>query len=214
MIGIYKITSPSGKIYIGQSVDLEKRFNTYKRLECKKQSRLYNSLKKYGIESHLLEIICQCEIHELNDKERYYQDTFKVTGKSGLNCILTKSSDKNGSHSEESKRKISESNKGKKHSEKYKQNCRKRQLGKKHSDETRLRMSEARKGKANNLGRKFSEGARSNISEGAKKIILNTQTGIYYNGLKEASSSISIKESTLKNYLNGYRINKTNLIYT
>lgn len=30
--GIYKIISPTGKIYIGQSIDIEKRWKAYKRL--------------------------------------------------------------------------------------------------------------------------------------------------------------------------------------
>ena len=48
MIGIYKITSPSNKIYIGQSINIERRFNSYKNLShCKQQIKLYNSLQKY-----------------------------------------------------------------------------------------------------------------------------------------------------------------------
>jgi len=31
MIGIYKIISPSNKIYVGQSTDIEKRFNASKK---------------------------------------------------------------------------------------------------------------------------------------------------------------------------------------
>ena len=52
MIGIYKITSPTNKIYIGQSIDIENRFTKYKSLDCKNQVRLYNSLKKYGFDKH------------------------------------------------------------------------------------------------------------------------------------------------------------------
>lgn len=37
LIGIYKITSPSNKVYIGQSTDLYSRFYIYKKLHCKKQ---------------------------------------------------------------------------------------------------------------------------------------------------------------------------------
>lgn len=29
MIGIYKITSPSGKVYIGQSVNIKERFKSH-----------------------------------------------------------------------------------------------------------------------------------------------------------------------------------------
>lgn len=96
MIGIYKITSPTKKIYIGQSINIEQRFYMYKRNHCKKQVRLYNSLKKHGSEKHNFEIIIECEISELNDKERYYQDLYSVTSDKGLNCSLTKSSDRSG----------------------------------------------------------------------------------------------------------------------
>jgi predicted GIY-YIG superfamily endonuclease len=44
MIGIYKITSPTNKVYIGQSLDIEKRFVNYKGLFCKQQTKLYNCL--------------------------------------------------------------------------------------------------------------------------------------------------------------------------
>ena len=37
MIGIYKITNPKGKIYIGQSINIENRFKVYKRYNCKGQ---------------------------------------------------------------------------------------------------------------------------------------------------------------------------------
>lgn len=96
MTGIYKITSPSGKIYIGQSINIERRFSQYKYLKCKKQTILYRSLVKYGVENHNFEIICKCSLSELNDKERYYQEFFDCTGEKGLNCRLTKSSDKSG----------------------------------------------------------------------------------------------------------------------
>ena len=96
MIGIYKITSPTKRIYIGQSIDVEKRFKSYQRLTCKGQSILYNSLLKYGVSNHKFEVICECLESELNDKERYYQDLYSVITKNGLNCVLTKSSDRSG----------------------------------------------------------------------------------------------------------------------
>ena len=37
LIGIYKITSPNDKIYIGQSIDIDRRFIQYQKLKCKKQ---------------------------------------------------------------------------------------------------------------------------------------------------------------------------------
>ena len=72
MIGIYKITSPTGKIYIGQSIDIERRWNEYKKLSCSQSKKLYNSLKKYKPENHLFEILEECNVDELNSKEEHY----------------------------------------------------------------------------------------------------------------------------------------------
>lgn len=52
MTGIYKITSPTGKVYIGQSYDIPKRLSQYKNLHCKDQQRIYNSLMKHGVDAH------------------------------------------------------------------------------------------------------------------------------------------------------------------
>ena len=47
----------------------------------------------------------------------------------------------------------------------------------------------------------------------ASKLVLNTQTGIFYNSAKEASKTIGMKYSTFKNKLNNYHPNDTNFIY-
>jgi len=120
MIGIYKITSPNGKIYIGSSNDIENRFCKYKNLKCENQSKLFNSLKKYGFEEHKFEIIEECDVKILLERELYYGILFEVLDKKkGLNCRLPKSGEHYIYMSEETKRKIGESNKikniGKKH---------------------------------------------------------------------------------------------------
>jgi group I intron endonuclease len=102
MIGIYKITSPSGKIYIGQSTRLEERKKSYKRLECTGQTRLYRSLLKYSFSEHIFEIIEECTIGDLNIRERYWQDYYGVLSKKGLNCKLTGTNDQSGKLSIES----------------------------------------------------------------------------------------------------------------
>jgi len=90
-IGIYKITNPFGKIYIGQSRDIKRRFDHYRWLHCKGQRKLYRSLKKYGVNSHKFEVIVSCEIDELNKLERFYQDFYNCCDRNvGLNCVLTK----------------------------------------------------------------------------------------------------------------------------
>jgi group I intron endonuclease len=106
MIGIYKITNPKGKIYIGQSTDIEYRFYGYKKIiRCKSQKKLYNSLIKYGVENHIFSIIEECEVEVMNERERYWQDYFNVI-KKGLNLKLTGYDDKMVSLSDETKEKI------------------------------------------------------------------------------------------------------------
>lgn len=114
MTGIYKITSPKNKVYIGQGLDIKKRFRAYKRMDCKGQTRLFASLKKYGVEKHKFEIITTCEENELNELERYYQEIYNCIGIKGLNCQYTKTETQKYRHSEETKKKIGNSHKGRK----------------------------------------------------------------------------------------------------
>lgn len=63
MIGIYKITNPNGKIYIGQSINIESRKRIYRFSSSYKNSigpKLYNSLNKHKWENHLHEVIEEC----------------------------------------------------------------------------------------------------------------------------------------------------------
>lgn len=109
MIGIYKITSPSNKIYIGQSVNIERRFNEYKKLyKSNVQLVLYRSFLKYGILNHKFEIIEQCKLDELNTRERYWQEYYDVLGKNGLNCEYVKTDLKNKKVSTITKKQISD----------------------------------------------------------------------------------------------------------
>jgi group I intron endonuclease len=104
MIGIYKITNPKGKVYIGQSVDVNHRLGKYKRLNGNilAQKKIYNSLIKYGIENHSFEVLEECSMEQLNEKEIYYIEKYD-SFKNGLNMqIGGKSSPK----SEEFKQKL------------------------------------------------------------------------------------------------------------
>ena len=88
MIGIYKITSPTNRVYIGQSINIEYRFKQYRWIKAKSQTRLRNSFLKYGVENHKFEIVCECKKSELHNLETFYQRLYSVTGNMGLNCFL------------------------------------------------------------------------------------------------------------------------------
>jgi group I intron endonuclease len=214
MIGIYKVTNPKNRIYIGQSIDILDRFDNYRKLECKKQRLLYRSLKKYGYEAHKFEIITECDIDQLNNLERYYQDLYNVLDRNcGLNLMLTKSTDRSGKHSEESKRKNSES-----HKKLYENGYIHPHIGVKRSEETRKRISERHK------GRKYSEERKQKMSERMKgrelynsKFVLDTQTGFFYISSAEAweynKEYLKVNSSTFRSKLNGNLRNNTKFIY-
>ena len=123
IIGIYKITSPSGKIYIGKSVDVLKRKNDYNTIKCKYQPRLYNSIVKYGWINHIFEVIEECSVEYLSERERFWQDEFDVIGENGLNCLLTLTSDKSGRLHEDTLKRMSEAKKGEKNKNSKKVIC-------------------------------------------------------------------------------------------
>lgn len=193
MVGIYKIISPSGKIYIGQSNNLIKRQKDYiKTIHCKGQIRLYNSIIKYGWEFHVFEIIEYCDISELNEKERKWQDYYDVTSINGLNCKLTPTKDKKLILCYESRKKISDFMKL--NNPMFK-------------EENRKKMSNILSGQNNPMfGRKGEKNP-------ASKKIIDTETNKIFNSIKEVSEYTGIKYSTLKSMINGTNRNKTNYKY-
>ena len=73
MIGIYKITNPKGKVYIGQSIDVNKRVKDYNNPQAYQTGKkILNSILKYGIENHEIDIIEECNRENLNDREVFW----------------------------------------------------------------------------------------------------------------------------------------------
>lgn len=74
--GIYKITNKiNNKVYIGQSVHVERRINEHKNLLRNNKhhnQHLQHSYNKYGKKNFIFNIICECEANELNEKEIFY----------------------------------------------------------------------------------------------------------------------------------------------
>ena len=77
MVTIYKITSPTGRIYIGQTTNLKLRVRDYKRNTCKLQTKLYASLRKYGFNQHKFEIIEKVELVSGNEREIHWIAFYK-----------------------------------------------------------------------------------------------------------------------------------------
>jgi group I intron endonuclease len=75
--GIYKITNPVDEIYIGASKNISLRFCQHKIKSCNKELR--KSFKKYGIDNHLFEILEECFIDELFNKECKHIKKYRKT---------------------------------------------------------------------------------------------------------------------------------------
>lgn len=193
MTGIYKITNPKGKIYIGQSIDIYSRIKYYKNLNCKKQRKLYNSLLKYGWDNHKFEIVSLCYEEQLNEFERDFQEAYNVIGENGLNLRLTETFDRNGKLSEELKNKISNSLKKSK------------RIYKPLSEETKLKMSitlnKRRHDKEIILGLN------------SRKKVINLQTNIIYDSAKTVANEFNMSYNYLMKRLSGIQTNNTQFKY-
>lgn len=95
MTGIYKWTSPSGKIYIGQAVDLNRRkreflANPFNYVYTSYDSAIDNARRKYNDFSQWqYEILINCDMDALDDYEQEYINQYNSTNKDvGYNLTL------------------------------------------------------------------------------------------------------------------------------
>ncbi len=186
--GVYKILSPTGKVYIGQSVNIKRRFRDYKsRVNCA-QKVLAKSFKKYGVDNHQFDIIEYCNIEQLNCSERFWQDEFNVLGKKGLNCLLTPCGEKRYKHSKETLKKISDNMKG----------VNNPMYGKSFSEEHKTKL----------------KGKRASMTRGnhhLSKKVIDIKTGKIWGCMVDAAEDNNINYCTLNKYLKNPEKNPTSL---
>lgn len=187
--GIYKITSPTNRVYVGQSINVYERINCYKTLKnCSGQHKLYNSFLKYGVINHTFKIIELCDKTELNKRERYWQEYYDVI-KSGLNCMLVGFDEVPKVYSKEVKMKMSLKSSGRKQS----------------AEQIKKRV-ESKK------GYRHSQETKDKIAKKQGVLVLNFISGIYYYSIKEAANTTNISQSHLRCQLRGIKENKSNFI--
>jgi group I intron endonuclease len=153
--GIYRIIcKPTGKSYIGQSKNIEKRWWTHlDGLEngCSPHIKLQRAWNLYGKEAFSFEILKTCSEDQLTWQEAFFMDFydslengFNIRGMT-LEDDLVKHCYQGKKHTEETRRKMSLSAKGRKH-----------------TDEAKKKMSEAKKGKPTKA---WSEEAKLKLSQ-------------------------------------------------
>jgi group I intron endonuclease len=187
MIGIYKILSPSNKIYIGQSVNIERRWKEYKNLYCINQRKLYFSLKKHGVENHVFEILEECCENILLERESYWKNFYKVLETPSLCCRID---GKGGKNSKETNQLISKGNTGIS-----------RNKGRKQSFEEKTLRSQIRHGyqpTENHI-----ENMRSSMIGKNVTPILCINDNKSYSSIREAAKILNLNERSIQNHLAG-----------
>lgn len=94
-MGIYKITNiETNQCYIGQAVDIYKRWNQHCKaglgIDTPPGNKLYKAMMDYGLQNFAFEILLECNRNELNEKEKYFislyqADTYGYNSNIGVN---------------------------------------------------------------------------------------------------------------------------------
>lgn len=160
--GIYMWTSPSGKSYIGQAVNLKKRYNSFLRFNKNYSGdKINNARKKYNNESDWkYEVLEYRDVNELDEREKYYIALYDTIN-NGYNC--ESGGNENKIVSDETKQKMSEAMKGENNP----------MWGKHFTKEQKRKISESRKGKCcgeknPNYRKHLTKEQKSKLSEARK----------------------------------------------
>ena len=206
--GIYKIiNSANGKVYVGSSTNLVKRWNEHSFFlnnNYNKNPHLQNAWNKYGGDSFVFEVLLYCDKENLVFYEQRAMDEYKsLDGEFGYNIRPARRNDLTGSNYDKWVQNLSDNHSNRKFitiNGKYYGTIKEAALffGLSHQAlNYRLKNGIDPNKKASTKG-------KNNYQ--ARAITINNK---YYNTLVEASQDLGIKLSTLKSRLkNGIDINK------
>jgi len=145
--GIYKITSPSGRVYIGQSWNIYRRWRHH-RNDPRSDGLLQRSFRKYGVNKHVFEVIFplprDTDAATINEAERFFIGLFAERGISMLN--LTEGG-RNARMSAEQKEKIRQALKGYERTAEHKANISQSKKGVPKPESYKRHLRETMKGR-------------------------------------------------------------------
>jgi len=224
------IANPENQVYVGRSSDLKGRLQNYRTLHGRthKQPLLYESLVKFGFDSHTVKILDSFESDKeyAEGKEIFWIKSFMSNviqwpdqkglnktrgGQGSIGLILSEEHKKRIGDklrgvplTEETKRKLSIS---------AKESAARYWLGKKIPQEVRDKMSLAKKGKPNLKLRGRKMPPRKPINTKKQPVLLFSDTGEFIRELKskrEAQRVLVTGKSIVENLLKGFLGGKLN----
>lgn len=143
--GIYKIASPSGKFYIGSTIEFHKRFRKHRERLLRGDHfniNLQRAANKYGLDALTFSIVKECPVDKLLEREQHYLDTlrpsYNISKAAGAPMLGLK-------HTEAAKAKMSLIHKGSKRSEETRERMRAAIRARGISDEEKARLIERNK---------------------------------------------------------------------
>ena len=216
VIGIYKITNrDSGKCYIGQSVNVFKRWKEHSNLAVKKKSAIQHAFELYGIDKFSFEVLEECDREMMNDREVHWIAYFDSVSPNGYN--LTSGGGQAFTVSDETKKKLSSANKGKKHTKETKAKLSASHKGKKQSEEHKANISAAKKGKpSTKKGKTTPPEVRAKISAGKKGKKIGPQSEEHkaklsasQKGKKKSEETKAKRSASMKGKNTGHRSEET-----
>jgi len=144
--GIYAITSPNGKQYVGSAKSLRHRWSTHRillRRGVHHSPYLQNAFNKYGEDNMVFSVLLFCDPINLIMYEQIAMDTMQPA----YNILRHAGSPLGTKHSDETKAKISAANKGRMPSEECRLASLAANLGRKLSEHHKELLSKATKGR-------------------------------------------------------------------
>lgn len=226
--GVYIIRClTNGKIYIGSSVHVHKRWSTHRRALHKNRhfnKSIQNAWNKYGENAFTFEILECCERDITLLREQYWLDTLKPFGEQGFNIATDASAPtlgrklspaerdqlreagkkrppffKGKHHSLESRMKISAAGKGRHLSPESREKLSASKMGKRPGEATRVKLSAAHKNEARQISNERTR----------KKYIVITPDGteIEIKGLNRFCSEHGLLAGKMSNVARGKQTN-------
>ena len=198
---IYKILNKiNGLVYIGCTISsLEKRFQEHL-CRCFKtdyKSKLYNSIKKYGVENFTIDLVDECDLNVIYETEKKYIKEFN-SYHNGLNSTYGGEGCLGYTHSPEIRKKISEgtkngnSHKGKTYEELYGDRAEEEKMKRKNS--VKLKWDSMDEDERNNRVKKTKDAVKNNSKysqEIINEIKNKIKNGENFSDIKKEYSNIS-----------------------